>query len=313
MGELDIIQTATTDLEPASRDRIDLTLDLGPLALDEQSRESFDDVIEREQYRTGPLVVLERCRIVLREGGVLQLTNLNNRAAEGGYLELVRMLLTKTGFVDIQIADGHAPLTLTARRRADIVEEYDYGMVLRELVRPEDVMRCHEFAKELYFYKDFNYDLEVSRQFDLNSDLYAIYDESGNILCVGRAAIRLPGYNCPFMHAVMDDGAHYRVPSRYRRIGEVMGLFKEGRSGVVAFKKLMEFLTQWGHGVANLDSIWTTYDSGDPYTGNYYKTKLLMEELDVRLTYRDFGGKWNLICTDKMLELRNLHRELFKR
>ena len=56
----------------------------------------------------------------------------------------------------------------------------------------------------------------------------------------------------------------------------------------------------------------TTYDAKDPYTGNYYKSKLLMEDTGVTLTYRDFGGKWNLICTDRILELRDLHRDMFK-
>jgi hypothetical protein len=91
----------------------------------------------------------------------------------------------------------------------------------------------------------------------------------------------------------------------------VMGLFKEGRQGVVAFKHLMEFLTSYAYEVAGLDSIWTTYDASDPFTGEYYKTKLLMEELGVRLKYGDFGGIWVLICTEKVAELRASRRAMF--
>jgi len=35
--------------------------------------------------------------------------------------------------------------------------------------------------------------------------------------------------------------------------------------------------------------------------------------MGIRLTYRDFGGKWNLLCTQKIAELHRLHHELFRR
>ncbi len=204
-------------------------------------------------------------------------------------------------------------MVVQARRRGEAFEEYDHGMVLREIIDPDGILACHEFARELYYYKDFKYDLEVVRQFDAHADLFAVYDRSGRIMAIGRAVLRVPGHNCPFMYAVEDDGTHYEVPARFRRICEVMGLFKEGHIGVVAFKRLMEYLTQYAYYVAGVDSVWTTYDANDPFTGNYYKSKLLMQEAGVRLNYRDFGGKWNLIWTDRILELRDLHRDMFRR
>jgi hypothetical protein len=185
--------------------------------------------------------------------------------------------------------------------------------VLREITDPAEVLACHEFAREVYYYKDFKYDLDVVRQFDAHADMFVVYDRAGRTIAVGRAVLRVPGYNCPFMHAVKDDGTHYEVPARFRRICEVMGVYKEGHIGVIAFKKLLEFLARNAHRIAGADSVWTTYDANDPFTGNYYKSKMLMREAGVRLTYRDFGGRWNLIWTDRILELYNLHRDMFRR
>jgi hypothetical protein len=313
MEQSDLLQAPAEDLKIASLDSLEVTLDLGDLRLADATDENFDDLIARQRVRTGTLTPLQKCRLLLRPGGLLRLKNPHAGADAGSYLELQHMLLSMAGFVGISPRSNGYPLVVDATRRPCLREEYDEGMSLREVVDPADVLACHEFAREVYYYKDFNYDLEVATQFDPNADLYAIYDSSGRMLAIGRGVVRVPGYNCPFMYAVTDDGSHYRVPSRFRRICEVMGVFREGPGGITALKRLMEFVTQYAYHVAGVDSIWTTYDTNDKFTGAYYKNKLLMQEAGVRLTYRDFGGKWNLIWTDRIPELHELHRDMFTR
>jgi hypothetical protein len=115
------------------------------------------------------------------------------------------------------------------------------------------------------------------------------------------------------MFACLDDGTHYNVPPRYRKINEMMAIYRGGKAGAIGFKVMMECLSQYIHRVAQLDAIFTTNDDTDTYTGNYYKSKFLMNDAGVRLTYRDFGGKWNLIWTDKIEELCRIHKDLFRR
>ena len=308
----DLPPGAPAELSSASADSLDLTLDLGDLPLLDQVNESFDDLIAREQYRNGLLVQLKKCRLGLREGGTLRLTNTHQGDNDVSYLERQEMLLRTAGFTDVTVAAG-PPLLVEAVRRPAVVEEQDYGMVVREMVTPEEIVRAHEFAREYYFYKDYNYDYEVARQFDLNSDVYAVTDKSGEMVALAKCAVRAPGYYCPFMYANVEDGSHFRLPDHWRRIGEVMAIYKEGKSGVVAYKRLMEFLTQYSCHIARADTILTTYAVNDPYTGNYYKSKFRMEEAGATLTYRDFGGKWILLWTNKILELAKLHRDLFKK
>jgi hypothetical protein len=312
MEQMDLPQGQASKTDAGSRDSLELSLDLGDLPILDHVTESFDDLIAREQYRSGLLVELKKCRFALREGGTLKLTNTHPGNHDKSYLRRQEMLLRVAGFIDVTVA-GSSPLAVEAVRRPAVVEEQEYGMVVRELITPDEIVRSHEFAREYYFYKDYNYDYEVARQFDLHSDVYAVCEKSGDIVALARAAVRVPGYYCPFMYAVTEDGSHFRIPEHRRRIGEIMAIYKEGKSGVVAYKRLMEFLTQYAHHIARADTILTTYAVNDPYTGNYYKSKFMMEEAGAALTYRDFGGKWILLWTDKILELSKLHRDLFKK
>ncbi len=313
MEQMDILQTSLEELRYDSLDALEITLDLGDLSLSALTNETFDDLIREERYHTGNLFPLRKCRHVLREGGSLRLTNPHPGAGDLEYQELQMLLLRAAGFADIAPVGDSSPLVVEARKRPAMAEEQEFGMVVREIVTPEDLALTHEFAREYYFYKDFTYDLDVARQFDLHTDVFVVYDKSAQIVALARNAMRVPGYNCPFMHATTDDGRHYAVPDRFRRIGEMMAIYKEGRDGVVGFKRLMEFLTQYIAYVACADSIWTTNDVNDPYTGNYYKSKFLMYDVGERLTYRNFGGKWNMLCTERVPELGKLHRELFRR
>ncbi len=312
MEQMDLPQSRASKPDGGHKESLELNLDLGDLQLLDQVNEGFDDLIAREQYRNGLLAPLRECRLALREGGSLTLVNTHPGHHEQSYLQREEMLLRVAGFTDFTVA-GSSPLVVKAIRRPPVVEQEDYGMVIRELVTPDEIVVSHQFAREYYFYKDYNYDYEVARQFDLHSNVYAVYDKSWELLALARAVVRVPGYYCPLMYAVMEDGSHFRMPERCRSIGEIMAIHKEGKSGVTAYKRLMEFLTQYAHHIAHVDTIFMTYAVNDPYTGNYHKSKLMMEEAGAALTYRDFGGKWILLWTDKILELSKLHRDLFKR
>ncbi len=313
MEQTDLLKASAADLPMGSLDDLAVTLDLGELVLDSQISDSFDDLIRKAMDRSGNLVPLRKCRHLLREGGRLRLTNPHPGAAAPAYRELQEILLRTAGFTDFIVGDHASPLLMEATRRPGIVEEQEYGMVVREIINPQDLAKTHDFARDYYFYKDFNYDLEVARQFDLHTHVFAVYDKGHQMVALSRSAMRVPGYNCPFMYAVSDAGEHYRVPDHFRSIGEVCAIYKEGRDGVFAYKRLMEFIVHHLYLIALPDSIWTTYEVNDPFTGNLYKNKFKMEEMGVRLTYRDFGGKWNLLCTDKMLELHALHHNLFRK
>jgi len=313
MEQMDLIQAPITDLPPDSLDAFELTLDLGPLSLDDHVEETFDDLIRQEKYRSGSLVPLRKCRHLLRDGGTLRLVNLYQGATEEGYASLVEILLRTAGFVEARMVSAAPPVTVEARKRTPVVEEQEFGMMARELVGPAELEQAHEFARSYYFFKDFNYDLDVARQFDLHTDVFGIFDKNAQMIALARVAMRVPGYNCPFMYALTDAGTHFHIPNGHRCIGEVMAISKEGREGAVAFKRLMEFLVYHVPLIAHPDSMWTTFEAEDPYTGNLYKNKFLMEDIGIRLTYRDFGGKWNLLCTSKIQELHKLHHELFRR
>ena len=288
-----------------------LTLHLDDLSLATCSNESFDDLIDRKQYRRGPLVELNKLRLSLADNEPVRVTIAGKTPANPVEERNLKMLFHKAGFDKVDYADSETVPTVSAVKRPLYTVPYDYGLVLKEFIEEKDVLRCHDFAQKVYYYKDFNYNYDVTRQFDPNADVFAVVNPKDEILALGRSVIRLPGYTCPFMHAATVEGYHYTIPDRFIRVCEVMGLYVEGREGIIAFKKLMESLTQYAYYIARADSIWTTYDEVDTYTGTYYRRKLLMESAAMKLIYRDFGGLWNLIFTDKIEELRDVYDNMF--
>ena len=290
-----------------------LELSVRDLHVVDSVEESFDDLIARNQWALGHLVPLNALRLELEEGEETEIhvtgLDLTDQKACIG----LQTLFTKAGFTHLQVVDVDTGVTISARKRPLIQKEYGNGIVLSEVIDPGEIARCHAFANEVFYYRDFNYDYEVARQFDPNADMFAVYNGNGDLLSIGRMVVRLPGYYCPFMLATLPDGSHWRVPKKHGRIGEVMGLYREGKEGSVGLKKLMEYLTQFAYYIAKIDSIWTTYDEADRFTGTYYKRKLLMRETGIQLVYRDFGGLWNLICTDKMSELKDVNETMFSR
>ncbi len=298
-----------------SLSEVEIRMDLGKLELKNQVHESFDDLIDREQYKTGNLFQLNKLRLLLKANGTLKLINTYNGKINDAYLYRQEMLLNKAGFVHIKITCREKPLIIEAVKRPLEEEEQDFGLKLVEVIHPEEILRCHDFAREYYYYKDFNYDLEVVKQFDLNSDLFVLYDSAGDICSIARLIIRVPDYYCSFMYATQatePKGAHYSIPEKHLRTSEIMALYREGKKGVVSFKYLMEYLTQYGTKIGHFDNVWTTYDECDNYTGTYYKNKFLMRETGVKLIYRDFGGLWNLLVTEQMEALAQLHHKIFR-
>ncbi|HTZ50776.1 MAG TPA: hypothetical protein VMF68_03910, partial [Spirochaetia bacterium] len=169
MEKIDLLQAPISNLQADSLDEVELTLDLGALTIDEQTNESFDDLIARQARVPGPLLPLRNCRHVLRVGGTLRLTNPHMGAADARYRERQEILLNAAGIVEPRVV-REQPLVVEARKRPLIREEHEFGMVVREVVHPDEIAKTHEFARQYYFFKDFNYDLEVTRQFDLNTD-----------------------------------------------------------------------------------------------------------------------------------------------
>ncbi|MCR9141780.1 MAG: hypothetical protein NXI24_05975 [bacterium] len=311
LKSLDLFALGDSDME--RMDRIDLEMDLGDLEMKDQITDSFDDLIRAERYRTGNLYDLTKARLLLKTGGDLKLVNTHPGPYDEIYLRNVDILLTKAGFEKIETRPVDGVLLISAVRRPIITRQYRFNMTFRELIKPADIMRTHEFAKEIFYYKDNNYDIHLSRQFDLNSDVFAVFDGSEELVSLGRVHARVPGYYPPFMYAeISGSQEHVRIPPRFVRFLEVMSVYREGKFGVIAFKRLIEDLFQYGYEVAHYDSVWTTYDASDQYTGTYYKNRFLFEEFGETLSYRDFGGTWNLIYSDRVKENCENRESLFR-
>ncbi|MCK5153108.1 MAG: hypothetical protein KAQ93_02015 [Spirochaetales bacterium] len=294
---------------------IELTIDLGQLIMRNQTNESFDDLLKQLTPKNDNLFILSRLRLMLQEEGILTIINQYTGPIENSYMARMEILLNKAGFIDIEIISSSIPLTVKAKKR--ILERVDigYGLVLREVIHPDEILLCHKYAKDYYFYKDFNYDLNVVKKFDLNCDHFAVFDDNNEIYSMARIIIRTPGHYCPFMYARIANGnniEHISVPGKDKRIGEVMAVYSAGKKGVVSFKRMMEYLTQYGTTIGHFDSVWTTYDDDDIYTGTYYKNKFKMNETGIKLKYSDFGGIWNLLVTDQISTLKDLHHQIFK-
>jgi hypothetical protein len=290
-----------------------LTLHIDDLTLASRTDDSFDDLIARDQYNHGPLVKLNGLRRELSDDEPVTVEIAGKIPSNPAEERNLKMMFHKAGFQNLEYLPSAEGAKMRGVKRPLYRIKYDYGLHLQEIIGEPEILECHEFARQIYYFKDFNYDYDVSRQFDPNADVFTVKNSAGEVLAFGRLILRLPGYTCPFMHAKKVDGHHYEVPPRFVRVCEAMGLYVEGREGTVAFKKMMESLTLYAYVINQVDSIWTTYDDTDMYTGTYYRRKLLMENAGVKLVYRDFGGLWNLIFTDKIEELRNQYNKMFAR
>lgn len=294
---------------------VELTTDMGHLIMKNQTDKTFDDLLKRNPYNSGNLFHLTRLRLMLHDNGILTLINTYKETIDTSYLTRMEILLNKAGFIDLEVKNASDPLIIRAVRRPVEDEELGYGLVLKEVIHPDEIIRCHQFARDFYYYKDFNYDIEVVKQFDLNCDHFAVFDENNEIYCVARIIIRTPGHCCPFMYATISGepgNKHVTIPGKDKRIGEIMAVYSAGKKGVVAFKRMAEYLTQYGTTIGHFDSVWTTYDDDDNYTGTYYKNKFIMKDTGIKLKYNDFGGMWNLLFSDKIAKLKSLHHQLFR-
>ncbi len=304
-----------TNIEFDSVSEVELTTDLGQLIMKNQTDETFDELLKRNPYKSGNLFHLSRLRLMLHDNGIFNLINTYKGTIDNSYLTRMEILLNKAGFIDLEVINASDPLKIRAVKRPVETEELGYGLVLKEVIHPDEITRCHHFARDFYYYKDFNYNMEVVKQFDLNCDHFAVYDGNNEICSTSRIVIRVPGYCCPFMYATIagePNNKHVTIPGKDMKIGEVMAIYSAGRKGIVAFKRMMEYLTQYGTAIAHFDSVWTTYDDEDSYTGTYYKNKFIMEDTGIKLKYSDFGGIWNLLSTNKISELKELHHQVFR-
>lgn len=312
MKAAELAQVSLADIAPDSQSSIEIALNLHDLEMRSQIRDSFDDLVARKQDRSGLLYELTKLRLLLRENGQLRLINTFTGELDSDYRSRAEILLVKAGFHDFQFSDNAGQLVIAAKRRPYLSELSRYNMTIREIVKPSDIQLCHNFARDFYYYKDYNYDVNLAQQFDLNTDSFAVFDKTDKILAIARCAARVPGYYCPFMYATDEQGEHINIPPEHKRFCEVMVLFQDGKYGAIAFRIIVEFLTAFFHTVAHYDTLWTTYDITDEYTGTYYKTRFYMTEYNRRLTYRDFGSRWNLIYTQRIKDLCDHRHFLFK-
>jgi len=299
-----------TDIKYNSESELEITLDLGHLIMENQITKSFDDFLKELPDYKGNLYIFKQIRLMLHEEGILKILNTYTGDINGSYIRRLKILLNKAGFTGIKIKKKEQVQIIQAVKRTLELKDLGNGLVFKEVIDPTEIFRCHQFAKDFYYYKDLNYDLNVVKKFDLNCDTYAVYDSENKICSFSRIIARTPGYYCPFMYATIagTDNEHFTIPGEDQSIGEVMAIYTAGKKGVVAFKRMMEY----GASIMNFDSMWTTYDEEDEYTGTYYKNKFLMKNTDIKLNYSDFGGLWNLLVTDKMSEMRKFHDKIFK-
>ncbi|MCK5672217.1 MAG: hypothetical protein KAH95_02515 [Spirochaetales bacterium] len=306
-----------SDIEFDSIPELELTIDLGHLIMNNLITKTFDDLIKETPDKKENLYILSQIRLMLYREGKLKLINTYNGKIDDSYIKRMTILLNKAGFIDIDIKEQENIQIIHSVKRPLEIIEFSYGFTLREVILPDEIKRCHQYAREFYYYKDLNYDLDVVKPFDLNCDYFAVYDKENQILSLARIVIRTPDHCCPFMFATIaggrkEESIHFTIPGEDSRIGEVMAIFSAGKKGIMAFKQMMEYLTQYGTTIAHFDSVWTTYDDDDEYTGTYYKNKFIMKETGIKLQYSDFGGMWNLLVTDKISELKNRHHKIFR-
>lgn len=188
-----------------------LTIDLGHLIMKNQINQTFGDLLNTQTHKEGNLYILSCLRLMINEGGILNLINQYKGEIDKSYLKRMEILLNKAGFVDIEIINTSSPMRIKAVRRPVETEKLGYGLVLKEIIEPDEISRCHQFARKFYFYKDFNYDMEVVEPFDLNCDHFAVFDEYNKIYCMARIIIRTPGHYCPFMYATIPDGQNVQL------------------------------------------------------------------------------------------------------
>ncbi len=289
---------------------IELTIDLGHLIMKNQITKSFDDFLKESPDCKENLYIFKQIRLMLHEKGILKILNTYTGNINESYIKRLKILLTKAGFIDVKIKKKDQVQIIQAVKRTLELKDLGNGLVFKEVIDPAEIFRSHQFAKDFYYYKDLNYDLNVVKKFDLNCDTYVVYDSENEICSFSRIIARTPGYYCPFMYATIEgaDNEHFTIPGEDQSIGEVMAIYSAGKKGIVAFKRMMEY----GASIMNFDSMWTTYDEEDEYTGTYYKNRFLMEDTGIKLKYSNFGGLWNLLVTDKMAEMRKFHNKIFK-
>jgi len=309
--KIDSINFDFSNIEFNSIPELELTIDLGQLIMKNYITKTFNDLLKETTYKKDNLYILSQIRLMLHDEGKLKLLNVYNGIIDESYIKRMTILLNKTGFVDIQIKkQGNIQIICSVKRSLEF-KELGNGFIFKEIIYPDEIFKCHQFAKNFYYYKDLNYDIDVVKKFDLNCDTYVVYDNDNEICSFSRVISRTPGHYCPFMYATITGvkgNKHFTIPGKDEQIAEVMAIYTAGKKGVVAFKRLMEY----GASIMKFDSMWTTYDDEDEYTGTYYKNRFLMKSTGIKLEYSDFGGSWNLLVTDKMAEMKKFHDRIFK-
>ncbi len=314
MQKIDVRSLTMDQVEFDRFEDLETELDLGPLEMKRQVSEDFDDLVAQQKYRSGKLYDLTKLRLMMKVGGHLRLTNTYSGPRDEGYHKRIGLLVRKGGFSNVQIQTPNGPdgpEIIEGVRRPPFEKKLRFNLRLIEMIKPAEIEFAHTFAKKVYYNLDYNYDVDVARQFDLHSDVLAVIDSGGNFLSLGRGTHTVPGYYIPCMYAVDERGEHPIMPDDIHSYAEVMAIHQEGKLGVIAYKHLMEGLFQFADEVYGMDCAWTTVDVNDTYMGLYYKTRYRMKEYGSTLTYRDFGGNWILLYTRQIHELGTNPKKIF--
>lgn len=286
--------TARNSVTEASVD-----ISTGPLEFGAEPDGDWNDLFERDQFRHGLLYELKRVRLLMREGGQLQIRLKRPANCHENYERNFDALLVKAGFRTVSFQGNTLQ---TVKRPLIRTGPLEHRLSVCELEQPEDIEACHEFARDVFYYKDLMYDTELRRQFDPNSDYFGVFDENGEMLSVLVAVSRLPEYFCPFQYGETADGLRVSLPGHYGRVDEIMIAHRDGKVGVSAYKLLMKTFFNFLCEVAHPDAFVLCCEEDDRYTAEYYKNKFLMAEIGVRLTYRNSGTTWNVLLSDRMEE-----------
>ncbi len=299
-----VAETARNSIEEAA-----LELAPGPLNFDTAPDGDWNDLLERDQFRHGLLYELKRVRLLLREGGRLQIRLRRPDDCHEHYARNFDAVLVKAGFTTVSFRED---IVETRKRPLIHVGPLEHRLFVRELEQPEAIQACHDFAKEIFYYKDLIYDTEIRRQFNPNSDYFGVFDENGEMLSMLAATSRLPEYFCPFQYCETADGTRPAIRADYRRVDEITIAHREGKIGVSAYKLLMKAFFNFLCDVAHPDAFVLCCESDDRFTAEYYKNKFLMTEIGVRLTYHNSGTTWNVLLGDRLEELCPRRATLFE-
>lgn len=248
---------------------------------------TFEDLKKQTPYQDEPLTTLNLANAVLEEGGELTVV-----CTEPYNMSIARKYLLCAKFTDIQLNSN----TILAKKRKFAKYSFDGGKItLEETTSPELIRSIHNFAKELF--KKYNFDITVDDIFTPYSDFFVCYKtDTKEIITFLRHTWHLPHHYLPCMLATkVNDGLHIVLEKPDENYySEIFSPFINSLSAVKAYKELVRNFLQHFLSVG-IKNVFTTFESSDQKTGDFYKRVFGFEDTEIVLKYGDFGGEWGLL------------------